>query len=83
MFLSTIVSLCVIFMLFFFSYDDTEKPYIHFATKTAYRFNQNKDDDEIKHEGIWLSNVYTLLFHLFTGKYNINQYNLLIYFLKY
>ena len=52
--------MCNIYVIFF-SYDDTEKPYIHFATKTAYRFNQNKDDDEIKHEGIWLSNVYSFI----------------------
>ena len=52
--------MCYIYVIVF-SYDDTEKPYIYFATKTAYRFNQNKDDDEIKHEGIWLSNVYSFI----------------------
>ena len=32
-------------------YDDIDKPYIYFASKTAYHFNKNKNDDEIQHEG--------------------------------
>lgn len=34
-------------------YDKIDKPYIQFATKTGYRVNQNKDDDEIKVKGIF------------------------------
>ena len=40
-----------IFILYMSSYDDVEEPFIYFATKTAYRFNQNKNDDEIKPTG--------------------------------
>lgn len=32
-------------------YDDIDDPYVYFATKTAYRWNRNKDDAEIKHAG--------------------------------
>jgi len=32
-------------------YDDIDDPYVYFATKTAYRWNRNKDDDEISHKG--------------------------------
>lgn len=32
-------------------YDDIDKPYIYFASKTAYHFNKNKNDDEVQHEG--------------------------------
>lgn len=33
-------------------YDDEDNPYIQFASKTAYRVNQNKDSDEIKPKGV-------------------------------
>ena len=36
-----------------YCYDDDDDPYIYFATKTAYRWNRNKNDDEIKHDGIF------------------------------
>jgi hypothetical protein len=32
-------------------YDQIGDPYIEFATKSGYRVNQNKDDDEIKIKG--------------------------------
>lgn len=32
-------------------YDDIDDPYVYFATKTGYYFNQNKNDDEIEHDG--------------------------------
>ena len=42
-------------------YDLNDDPYIQFASKTAYRFNQNKGRDEIKPEGMSFL-VLTLLF---------------------
>lgn len=45
-------------------YDDIDDPYVYFATKTAYRWNRNKDDDEIRHEGMNLQDfiVFSFLF---------------------
>lgn len=34
-----------------YCYDDDDRPYVRFGTKTAYRFNRNKEDDEIQHPG--------------------------------
>ncbi len=33
-------------------YDNEDDPYIQFASKTAYRVNQNKDSGEIKPKGL-------------------------------
>ena len=33
-------------------HDQDVNPYIHFATKTAYRVNQNKDESKIQFDGI-------------------------------
>lgn len=32
-------------------YDNVDSPYILFSTKTGYRVNQNKDDEEVKVKG--------------------------------
>ena len=32
-------------------YDQIDDPYVQFATKTGYRVNQNKDEDEIQYKG--------------------------------
>jgi hypothetical protein len=34
-----------------YCYDDIDHPYVFFATKTSYRWNRNKNDDEITPPG--------------------------------
>jgi hypothetical protein len=35
----------------YYCYDDIDHPYVFFATKTSYRWNRNKNDDEITPPG--------------------------------
>lgn len=44
-------------------YDDIDDPYVYFATKTAYRWNRNNDDDEIKHKGCQAQQFWILSRH--------------------
>jgi hypothetical protein len=46
-----------------YCYDDIDHPYVFFATKTAYRWNRNKHDDEISPPGKFCNFKYVVLYN--------------------